>query len=196
MFTGSVLAASIGPSVDCSAARRPLLVLLEDGAVTMLPSSTTERPDLGRAEAGRTIELADVALDPDFGTNRFLYFAAVATDAYGRRTVSVVRVRELADRMGRPRQSSRIFRPLQLDGRRIRWDPTGVSTSQWRRPKTLLTANSMTARCFVSRVMARQRVSRAPCRRSWRRESGSRPCSLGMPVRGCSWHQGIPGAHR
>jgi len=77
-----------------------LLVLLEDGAVTMLPSGTSERPALGRAEAGATVEVADVAADPDFQTTRFLYFATVASVPRGRRTVSVVRVRELADRVG------------------------------------------------------------------------------------------------
>lgn len=100
-FTITLIAADIGP------VRRllplpdgRLLVLLADGAVTMLPSGTSERPALGRAEAGVTVEAVDVAADPAFHTNQFLYLATVASEPSGRRTVSVVRVRELADRVG------------------------------------------------------------------------------------------------
>ena len=100
-FTVALIADDVGP------VRRllplpdgRLLVLLEDGAVTMLPSGTSERPELGRAEEGVTVEVADVAADPAFHTNRFLYFATIASAPRGRRTVSVVRVREVGDRVG------------------------------------------------------------------------------------------------
>ena len=79
-----------------------LLVLLVSGAVTILPSGTSERPEFGSSGAGLIVDVVDVAADPDFGVNRFLYFATTATATDGRRTVSVVRVRELADRVGEP----------------------------------------------------------------------------------------------
>src|SRR6185503_7198280 len=102
-FTVSVMATEIAP------VRRllplpdgRLLVLHENGAVTMLPSGTSEQPELaGRGEAS-TVALADVAADPDFPVNRFLYFATTSRTPGGARTVSVVRVRELADRVGEP----------------------------------------------------------------------------------------------
>jgi hypothetical protein len=43
-----------------------------------------------------------VAADPDFAVNRFLYFAITRRAPDGQRTVSVVRVRELANRVGEP----------------------------------------------------------------------------------------------
>jgi hypothetical protein len=78
-----------------------VLALQQEGIVTMLPSGTSERPDLGSRGAG-VVEVADVAADPDFHANRFLYFATTARAQDGQRTVSVVRVRELADRVGEP----------------------------------------------------------------------------------------------
>jgi hypothetical protein len=46
--------------------------------------------------------VVDAAVGPDFQTNRFLYLATIASTPGGQRTVSVVRVRELADRVGEP----------------------------------------------------------------------------------------------
>ena len=79
-----------------------LLVLREDGAVTMLPSGASERLEFPRPGAVAVVEVADVAVDPDFLVNRFLYFATTALALDGRRTISIVRVRELADRVGEP----------------------------------------------------------------------------------------------
>ena len=76
-----------------------ILVLHESGDVTFLPARISERPEF-RQEPGDTTTVADVAVDPDFSTNRFLYFATVATEATRDRRVSIVRVRELADRLG------------------------------------------------------------------------------------------------
>jgi glucose/arabinose dehydrogenase len=77
-----------------------LLALLENGGVTMLPSGSSERPEFAARGDASTVGVADVAADPDFHVNRFLYFATTARAPDGRRTVSVVRVRELADRLG------------------------------------------------------------------------------------------------
>jgi hypothetical protein len=79
-----------------------LLVLGEDGAVTLLPSGTSERPEFARPGTNAVVQVADVAADPDFLVNRFLYFATTALAPDGRQTISIVRVRELADRVGEP----------------------------------------------------------------------------------------------
>ncbi len=57
-----------------------LLVLLVSGAVTILPSGTSERPEFGSSGAGLIVDVVDVAADPDFGVNRFLY---LRHDGYG-----------------------------------------------------------------------------------------------------------------
>ena len=102
-FTVSVIATDIAP------VRRLLplpdgrvLLLFASGAITILPSGTPERPEFSRARDGSSVGVADVAVGPDFQTNRFLYFATTALSAVGQRTVSIVRVRELADRVGEP----------------------------------------------------------------------------------------------
>ena len=77
-----------------------LLMLLESGAVIMLPSGTSERPEFGSSGSGPVVDVVDVAVDPDFDVNRFLYFATTAAARDGRRTISVVRARELVDRVG------------------------------------------------------------------------------------------------
>jgi hypothetical protein len=76
-----------------------LLVLQQNGAVTMLPSGTSERPEFAARPGTSAV---DVAAHPDFHVNRFLYFAITARAPDGRRSASVVRVRELADRLGEP----------------------------------------------------------------------------------------------
>jgi len=99
-FTVSVVAGDMAPVRRLLAlADGRLLVLQEDGAVTMLPSGTSERPEF---VAGAGAAAVDVAADPDFPVNRFLYFATAVRTPDGRRSVSVVRVRELADRLGEP----------------------------------------------------------------------------------------------
>jgi len=79
-----------------------LLILGQGGAVTMLPSGTSERLEFGAAGAGTAVDVVDVSADPDFGASRLVYLATTATARDGRRTVSVVRMRELADRLGEP----------------------------------------------------------------------------------------------
>jgi hypothetical protein len=76
--------------------------LLEGGAVTVFPSGSSERPEFTSRDRGLAVTAVDVAADPDFAANRFLYFATTATAPDGRRTISVVRVRELAGRVGEP----------------------------------------------------------------------------------------------
>jgi hypothetical protein len=76
-----------------------LIVLRQDGALIVLPSGATERPPLGGNDTGPGSGVVDVAADPEFGTNRFLYFATLG-GAPGRREVSIIRARELADRIG------------------------------------------------------------------------------------------------
>jgi hypothetical protein len=76
-----------------------LIVLREDGTLIVLPSGASERPLLGRDHAGAGSAIVDVAADPEFGTNRFLYLATLGGPA-GRREVSIIRARELADRIG------------------------------------------------------------------------------------------------
>src|SRR5688572_7822374 len=99
-FGVGVIAAGVGP------VRRllplpdgRLIVLREDGTLIVLPSGTSERPPLGRGDTGSESVVADVAADPEFRTNRFLYFATLS-GAPDRREVSIIRVRELADRIG------------------------------------------------------------------------------------------------
>jgi hypothetical protein len=76
-------------------------VLQEDGRFVMLPSGTVDQPHLG-TRTGVEVLIADAAVDPDFSTTRFLYSAVRSTTTDGRRTVSVVRVRELGDVIGEP----------------------------------------------------------------------------------------------
>ena len=76
-----------------------LIVLREDGTLMVFPSGVSERPPLGRDDTGPGSAVVDVAADPEFATNRFLYFATVG-GAPGRREVSIIRSRELADRIG------------------------------------------------------------------------------------------------
>jgi glucose/arabinose dehydrogenase len=100
-FTVSVIVSEIAPVrrllplVDGR-----LLVLLEDGAITVLPSGTSERPEFATRGDAASVDVADVAADPDFQVNRFLYFATTSRGRDGRRRVSVVRARERADRVG------------------------------------------------------------------------------------------------
>lgn len=99
-FTVRVIATGVGP------VRRllplpdgRLVVLRENGTVTVLPSGVSERPPLGRDNPGIPSAVVDVAVDPEFRTNRFLYFATVGGTP-GKREVSIIRARELADRIG------------------------------------------------------------------------------------------------
>lgn len=77
-----------------------MLMLHENGHITFLPSGISEPLALGRSDPGAVVDVSDVAVDPDFETNRFLYFAAVATAPTGQRRVNVFRARETADRVG------------------------------------------------------------------------------------------------
>jgi hypothetical protein len=74
-------------------------VLHSHGHWQECPSGSTPADASG---AGALVNIADVAADPDFGASRFVYLAMTATAPDGRRTVSVVRMREVADRLGEP----------------------------------------------------------------------------------------------
>jgi hypothetical protein len=76
-----------------------LIALRQDGTLTIFPSGASERPPLARDDAGPGLAIVDVAADPEFETNRLLYFATLG-GAPGRREVSIIRVRELAERTG------------------------------------------------------------------------------------------------
>jgi hypothetical protein len=99
-FTVGVIATAVGP------VRRllplpdgRLIMLREDGTLTVFPSGASERPPLMRDDTGSGWAVVDVAADPEFATNRFLYFATLGGGP-GRREVSIIRARELADRIG------------------------------------------------------------------------------------------------
>jgi hypothetical protein len=77
-----------------------LLVLHENGQITFLPSGASEQPEFRRTAADAPVEIADVARDPEFATNKVLYFATVTTERTGQRRIDVFRVREVADRVG------------------------------------------------------------------------------------------------
>jgi hypothetical protein len=77
-----------------------VLLLGERGTITILPSGVPEQVAFRTERAESNVTLADVGADPDFGSNRFLYFATTRRDLEGRRTVSVVRVREVAEHVG------------------------------------------------------------------------------------------------
>jgi hypothetical protein len=76
-----------------------LIVLREDVTLIVLPSGVSERPLLDRDDTSAGPAIVDVAADPEFGTNRFLYLATLGGPP-GRREVSIIRARELADRIG------------------------------------------------------------------------------------------------
>jgi hypothetical protein len=75
-----------------------LLVLFARGLVQILPSGTPEPLLLGRGDAQRAI--ADIGIDPDFLATRFVYLATIAPAVHGRCRVDIVRMREVADRLG------------------------------------------------------------------------------------------------
>ena len=77
-----------------------LLALFPGGIVRIFPEGESELLDIDRR--GEAVDIADVAIDPDFLTNRFVYLATVASAGAGRVKVSVVRMRELAGRLGEP----------------------------------------------------------------------------------------------
>jgi hypothetical protein len=98
-FSTTVIADNLGPVERMVALPdERLLVLFAGGIVRILPNGAPDRLDLGRFQ--EPVDVADIAVDPEFQTNRYVYLAVVGTDADGRRTAAVVRMRELADRLG------------------------------------------------------------------------------------------------
>jgi glucose/arabinose dehydrogenase len=99
-FVISVIADDVGPVER--------LVMLPDGRllasygsgiVRVLPGGTPQRLDVNRSHAAA--DVADIAIDPDFLSNRFVYLATVtSTGADGRIAVDIVRMRELAGGFG------------------------------------------------------------------------------------------------
>jgi len=75
-----------------------LVVVYADGVIRILPNGRPERLQLDRYAA--TPDIADIAVDPGFPTNRFVYLAAVASAASGRAAVSITRLREVGDTLG------------------------------------------------------------------------------------------------
>jgi hypothetical protein len=75
-----------------------LLMLQDDGTLVFLPSRTRERLQFGGD--GSQDLVTDVALDPDFASTGFVFLAIRSVAPDTRRTVSVVRVRELANGLG------------------------------------------------------------------------------------------------
>ena len=100
-FTAALLADDIGAVLHLATLPDSrLLLLLDDNAIRILPSGELQSLDVGRREPGTRLDVADVAVDPDFDVNRFLYFAVISSRPGLRRTMRVVRFRELADRLG------------------------------------------------------------------------------------------------
>jgi hypothetical protein len=77
-----------------------LVVLSAGGLVQVLPGGDRERLAVDSRHAAA--DVADIALDPDFLTNQYVYAATVASADAGRATISVVRFRELDGRFGQP----------------------------------------------------------------------------------------------
>lgn len=76
------------------------LLLRSDSEAAILPGGNWHRIELGRSPTGGTIEIADVAVDPDFRSTRFLFLAVMTTYPDGRRAVRIVRVREVGEVLG------------------------------------------------------------------------------------------------
>jgi len=77
------------------------LLALSSGAVAqVLPGGDRER--LAVDSRHGAVDVADLAVDPDFLTNRYVYAAVVASTEDGRAATSVVRFRELGGRFGEP----------------------------------------------------------------------------------------------
>lgn len=76
-----------------------LLAFYADAIVRSLPDGIAQRLQLDRSGTAR---FADIAVDPDFLSNRFVYLAASARADGGRSAVSIVRMREVAGRLGEP----------------------------------------------------------------------------------------------
>ena len=74
-----------------------VLAVFAGGVVQVLPDGVPQRVDVNRGQAAN---IAAVAIDPEFVSNRFVYLATVAPAAEGRSAVSVVRMRELAGSLG------------------------------------------------------------------------------------------------
>ncbi len=77
-----------------------LLALSSGGVAQVLPGGDRERLPIDARHAAT--DVADIAVDPDFLTNHYVYAALVASGDDGRATTSVVRFRELAGRFGEP----------------------------------------------------------------------------------------------
>jgi hypothetical protein len=77
-----------------------LLALSSGGVAQVLPGGDRERLPIDARHAAA--DVADIAVDPDFLTNHYVYAALVASGDDGRATTSVVRFRELAGRFGEP----------------------------------------------------------------------------------------------
>jgi hypothetical protein len=60
----------------------------------------SEPLELGRFEPDAVVEFSDVAVDPHFDSNRFLYLATVVTAPGRERRMDVFRAREIAERVG------------------------------------------------------------------------------------------------
>jgi hypothetical protein len=75
------------------------LLLLYPGAIArILPDGLPQRLDVSRP--GETAAIADAVADRDFITTRLMFFATTASTADGRGRVSIVRMREVGDRLG------------------------------------------------------------------------------------------------
>jgi hypothetical protein len=74
-----------------------VLAVFAGGVVQVLPDGEPQRVDVNR---GQAVNIAAVAIDPEFVSNRFVYLATVAPSADGRNAVTIVRMRELAGSLG------------------------------------------------------------------------------------------------
>jgi hypothetical protein len=74
-----------------------VLAVFAGGVVQVLPGGEPQRVDVNR---GQAVNIAAVAIDPEFISNRFVYLATVAPSADGRNAVNIVRMRELAGSLG------------------------------------------------------------------------------------------------
>ena len=77
-----------------------LLALRPGGVAQVLPGGGPER--LANDSRHPQADVADLAVDPDFLANRYVYAAVVVVAADGRAATSIVRFRELDGRFGEP----------------------------------------------------------------------------------------------
>lgn len=99
-YSVSLVKSNIGPAERLVALPDDrVLAVYGGGVVRILPDGVAERVDVGRY--GAPVEVFDVAVDPEFQSNRFV-FVAFGQPTVNRAAVNVARMRELGGRLGEP----------------------------------------------------------------------------------------------